>query len=81
VAVNRPIDQMQLCLEVVDSRGESLFWQFARAPRDGTRGRIAIVIHDRNSTRHRPDDLRLRYWSMIAAATDLPFEFKDVPTP
>jgi hypothetical protein len=39
------------------------------------------VIHDRNSKRERPDDLRLRYWEVTAAATDLPFVFKDVPTP
>ena len=81
VTVRRPIDLMELCLEVVDSRGEGRVWQFTRAPTQGTQGRMAIVIHDRNSTRHRPDDLQLRYWGIIAAATDLPFVFKDVPTP
>ena len=81
LAVNRPIDLMELRLEVLDSRGESLFWQFTRAPTQRTQGRMAIVIHDRNSKRERPDDLRLRYWEMIGAATDLPFVFKDVPTP
>ena len=31
LAVRRPIDLLELCLEVLDSRGESLFWQFTRA--------------------------------------------------
>ena len=42
---------------------------------------MAIVVHDRNSKRERPEDLRIRYWGMIGAATDLPFAFNDVPTP
>ena len=62
LAVYRPIDLMELCLDVLDSRGESLFWQFTRTPTERTQGRMTIVIHDRNSKRERPDDLRLRYW-------------------
>ena len=81
LAVNRPIDLLELRLEVLDSRGESLFWQFTRVPTERTHGRMAIVIHDRNSKRQRPDDLRLRYSREIAAAADLPFVFKDVATP
>jgi hypothetical protein len=42
---------------------------------------MTIEIRDRNSERQRPDDLRLRYRRKIATATDLPFVFKDVPTP
>jgi hypothetical protein len=81
LAVHRPSDLMELCLEVVDSRSERLYWQFTRAPTRNIQGRMTIVIRDRNSKRQRPDDLRLRYWRMIATATDLPFVFKDVPTP
>jgi hypothetical protein len=81
LAVNRPIDLMELRLEVLDSRGESVFWQWTHPPAQSTQGRMGIVIHDRNSKRHRPDELRLRYWRLIGAATDLPFVFKDVPTP
>lgn len=81
LAVNRPIDLMELRFEVLDGRGEPLFWQYTSAPTQGTQGRMAIVIHDRNSKRERPDDLRLRYWGVIGAAIDLPFAFRDVPTP
>jgi hypothetical protein len=81
LAVNRPIDLLQLCLEVLDSRGESLFWQYTRAPSQRTQGRMTIVVRDRNGKRERPEDLRIRYWGIIGAATDLPFAFNDVPTP
>ncbi len=81
LAVRRPIDLMGLGLEVLDSRGERLFWQSTRAPTERTQGRMAIVVHDRNSKRERPEGPRLRYWGMIGAATDLPFAFTDVPTP
>jgi hypothetical protein len=81
VAIARPIDMMELCFEVIDSRGRSLFWQFTQAPSRKTQGRMAIVIRGRNAQRPRPDGLRLRYWTLIAAVTDVPFLFKDVPTP
>jgi hypothetical protein len=81
LTVNRPLDLLELRLEVLDSRGVSLFWQFTRAPTERTQGRMAIVIHDRSAKRNHPDLLRLRYWELIGAATDLPFAFKDVPTP
>lgn len=81
VAIACPIDMMELCLEVIDSRGKSLFWQFTQAPSHKAQGRMAIVIHGGNSQRLAPDGLRLRYWTLTAAATDVPFVFKDVPTP
>lgn len=81
LAVNRPIDLMELRLEVLDSRGESLFWQFTSAPTERTQGRMGIVIHDRDSKGSHPDELRLRYWGVIGAATDLPFAFENVATP
>ena len=78
---------MEMRLEVLDARGTSLFWQFNQRPGESTRGRSRIVIHDRNFQRDpsgRPDPpetYRLRLWDITAAATDLPFEFRDVPTP
>ena len=81
LTVNRPIDLLELRLEVLDGHGEPLFWQFTRAPTQRTQGRLAIVVHDRNSKRERPEDLNIRYWETIGAATDLPFVFTDVPTP
>jgi hypothetical protein len=81
LAIAAPHDLMELRLEILDRSGESLFWQYTRAPTDGNQGRMAIVVHDRNANRPRPDDLRLRFWGAIGAATDLPFAFKDVPTP
>ena len=64
LAVNGPNDLAQLRLEVVDSRGERLDWQYSRAPTNGTRGRMAIVIHGTNSQRAFLDGLRLRYWEL-----------------
>jgi hypothetical protein len=85
LAVNPSIDLMQLRLEVLDSRGECLFWQYTRPPSERTHGRMAIVIHGRNGRQvqeqDRMDGLRLRFWELIGAATDLPFAFNDVPTP
>lgn len=81
LAVDRPVDLMELRLEVVDGRGESLFWQYARSPSEQTQGRMTIVVHDRNGKRERPEALRLRYWGLVGAAIDLPFSFDDVPTP
>ena len=54
VAIACPIDMMELCLEVIDSRGKSLFWQFTQAPSHKAQGRMAIVIHGGNSQRLRP---------------------------
>jgi hypothetical protein len=81
LAIAPPLDLMELRLEVLDQSGESLFWQYTQIPTGRTQGRMSIVVHDRNSKRPRPDDLRLRFWEAIGAATDLPFAFKDVPTP
>lgn len=81
LAVRRPVDLMELCLEVVDGCGDTHYWQFTSAPTEGTEGRMAIVIRGTNSKRVPLDGLRLRYWTLIGAATDLPFVFKDVPTP
>jgi hypothetical protein len=81
LAIAPPHDLMELRLEVLDESGESLFWQYTQAPTERNQGRMSIVVHDRNSKRPRPDDLRLRFWGAIGAATDLPFAFKDVPTP
>jgi len=48
LAVNRPIDRMERCLEVGGGRGESLLWQRTRAPTRRNQGRMAIVITGRN---------------------------------
>ena len=81
VTVNSPLDLMQLRLEVVDSRGETLAWFFTQPPTERTQGRMAIAIFDKSLKKLRVDDLRLRYWTIAAAVTELPFVFKDVPTP
>ena len=81
VAVNRPIDLMELRLEVLDGAGEVLSWQYTRPPSDPPRVRMAIVIHNRRPERNPPEGLRLRYWGIAAAATDLRFSFAEVPTP
>ena len=46
--VRSPLDLMELRLEVLDSQGRGLFWQFTRLPGKRTQGRMAIVIHGRN---------------------------------
>jgi hypothetical protein len=79
--VRHPTDFIQLRLEVIDSQGKGLFWQFARAPNQQNEGRMAILIHGRNMQELHDDSLQIRYWNMIAAAADVPFEFKDVSTP
>jgi hypothetical protein len=79
--IRRPTDLMELRLEVVDRQGNGLFWQFTRSPSERTQGRMAIVVHGRNGQEVRAENLRLRYWDVIAAAADIPFVFKDVPTP
>lgn len=79
--VNAPLDLMHLRLDIVDSRGEPLAWEFTRPPTRRTQGRMAIVIYDKTLKKLRIDDLRLRYWTTVAAVTELPFVFKDVPVP
>ena len=79
--VNRPIDMLTLRLEVIDGRGEPVFWQFNKTPSGNTQGRMAIVFNGPNGVRLRPDDLRIRCWRLVAVTADLPFEFRDVPTP
>ncbi len=81
LAATPPSDLLEIRLEVLDDQGNSLFWQVTHRATARTPGRITIVIHDRDSRRHRPETLRLRCWNTAAAATDLPFEFRDVPTP
>ena len=79
--IRRPIDLMELRLEVVDRQGNGLFWQFTRSPSERTQGRMAIVVQGRNGQEVPHENLRLRYWNVIAAAADIPFVFNDVPTP
>lgn len=81
LSIHRPMDLMELRLEVFDSHGESLLWQFMKLPSETTQGRMTIVIRDRFFRQLNPDDLRFRYWDLMAAAIDLPFTFKDIPTP
>jgi hypothetical protein len=80
-AANPPLDLMEIRLELVDGRGEPVYWQFSRPPTERTQGRMAIIIPSVNAQETRLENLRLRYWNVIAAATDVPFTFKDVPTP
>jgi hypothetical protein len=81
LTVNRPIDLLELRLEVLDGRGTPLFRQFTRAPAERTHGRMAIVVRRRGNPAEPPEGLRLRYWDTIGAATEVPFSFRDVPTP
>lgn len=78
---NQPIDLMQLRLEVLDARGELLSWQYTRPPSEQVQGRMAIVIYGKSGRQVGGEGLRLRYWDLVGAATDLPFSFRDVPTP
>lgn len=82
LAVNEPLDQFQIQLEFVDAEGESLLWQFARAPRmQQMQGRMAVTVRRRNFQPVRLDGVRLRYFEVVGAAVDLPFTFTDIPTP
>ena len=46
LSVTSPLDLIQLRLDVVDSRGETLAWEFTQTPTERTQGRMAIAIYD-----------------------------------
>jgi hypothetical protein len=81
LTVNRPVDLIQLRLEVIDGLGELGLWQFTRAPSERTHGRMAISVRRWNKPGAPPGGLRLRYWETIGVATEVPFTFTDIATP
>jgi hypothetical protein len=79
--VNEPLDLMRLRLDVIDDRGDPLDWSYNRLPANGRSGRMTITAHGPGGSRVDPESLRLRFWGVVGAATEVPFSFRDIPTP
>jgi hypothetical protein len=80
--INRPIDLIQREIEILDDHDQSLDWGLLRPPSEGQRGRMRLQVQLRNPGE--PLDfagLKLRVFTMVGAAAEVPFSFADVPLP
>ena len=69
-------------IEILDDRDQLIEWSFLRPPTQGLRGRMRLFVRPRNQG-ERVDfsKLRLRVFTMVGAATEIPFSFADIPMP
>jgi hypothetical protein len=80
--INRPIELIEREIEILDDKGQSIEWSFLRTPTQGLRGRMRLLVQRRNQG-ERVDfsKLRLRVFTMVGAAIEIPFSFADIPMP
>jgi hypothetical protein len=80
--IGRPTDFCQSELEIVDDHEHSIEWSFLQAPAQGVRGRMRLYVRPRNQgERIDFSKLRLRVFTMVGAAIELPFSFADISMP
>jgi hypothetical protein len=80
--ITRPIDLNQREIEIVDDEDRPIEWSFLQPPTQGVRGRMRLYVRPRNQgDRVDFSKLRLRVFTMVGAAIELPFSFTDVPMP
>jgi hypothetical protein len=80
--INRPIDLIEWELEIRGDQDQSIDWSFLQTPTQGLRGRMRLQVRPRNQGERLDfSKLRLRVFTMVGAAIELPFSFADVPMP
>jgi hypothetical protein len=72
--IERP-DLHQQQIEVVDTRGRVIAWFQSSFDAEGSRMTLTLTADDRAAP------TELRYYGLARAATEVPFEFSDVPMP
>jgi hypothetical protein len=74
VMIQRP-DLHQQQIEIVDSQGRMLPWYHSSFDAEGVR--MTLTLHPRDQAH----PAELRYYGLARAATEIGFEFRDVPMP
>jgi hypothetical protein len=80
--ISRPLDLIEREIEIRDDRDQPIEWSFLRTPTQGLRGLMRLLVRPR-SRGERIDfsKLRLRVFTMVGAAIEIPFSFADIPMP
>ncbi len=83
LAIRRANDLLQQEVEILDDQGQTVDWSFLRPPNPpGVRGRMRLQVRPRKQAERLDfSNLKIRVFSMSAAATEFPFSFTDVPMP
>jgi hypothetical protein len=80
--IRRPFDLNQRQIEIRDDRDRPFDWSFLRAPDQGTRGRMRLLVRPRDDGERLDfSRLRLHIFTIVGAAAEIPFSFADVPMP
>ena len=80
--VHRPYDLIQREIEIRDDQDRLFAWSFLRAPSEGVRGRMKLQVRSPNQGERLDfSRLKLRVFTMVGAAMEVPFSFAGVTMP